>query len=521
MNHTPNSSDNLFLRGHASLRNKQLKLPGKLILLALLPLLLMFVLVLWFGQVQLQRDIATQADRTGSELARQIATLVADPLAANDTLSLNIILAQWAQSPLVAHTSLTAADSNRIVAQAGRKPSADSLAPGQGQFIAAVHFQDELIGQLHLSLAQAPFAAPSANLLQRLIWSLVLLIVVAGLIAWRLGAGMRRVLGGLGNWYGDSGIAPPGMSRSDELGDLARRFAERRIVDLPPLPEPEPEPEPEVEIFDEALLEDQHPVAEPDNVTADIVESTAEDQPEREVDDVDIDALTSDGLTTAADTTPVAPIDTEDAEAAAMLSEQLDELPKPVDMPAPASTVLAIRLGNQHTLHRLPRPRLLGLLERYREQLEQASYACGGQLHTLQDGTSLVFFHPSDTDQLGDALCCGELMRVLGHELQVQIADTGVALHLQIALCHASLADIAPDDLAEQVPDCGQMLDRMQYSRNLLLLDAELANDALIRDRAVVRRLATPPGIYCVERLREPYQAQLEQQLDSLGKQPD
>ncbi|WGK62572.1 hypothetical protein QAO71_04860 [Halopseudomonas sp. SMJS2] len=132
-----------------------------------------------------------------------------------------------------------------------------------------------------------------------------------------------------------------------------------------------------------------------------------------------------------------------------------------------------------------------------------------------------MFFHPSDTDQLGDALCCGELMRVLGHELQVQIADTGVALHLQIALCHAPCADIAPDDLTEQVPDCAQMLERMQYSRNLLLLDAELANDALIRDRAVLRRLATPPGIYCVERLREPYQRQLEQQLEVLGKQQD
>ncbi|MCO5786529.1 hypothetical protein DHB74_09230 [Pseudomonas sp. G11-1] len=519
MNHTPSSSDNLFLRGHASLRNKRLKLPGTLILLTLVPLLLILVLVLWFGQVQLQRDIATQADRTGSELARQIATLIADPLAANDTLSLNITLAQWTQSPLIAHTSLTAAGSNRIVAQAGQKPPADNLAPGQGEFIAAVHFQDELIGRLHLSLAKTPFTAPSANLLQRLIWALVLLIIIAGLIAWRLGAGMRRVLAGLGNWYGDSGIAPPGMTRSDELGDLARRLAERRIVDLPPLPEPEPEPEPEEEVFDETLLED--PAEEPDSVTADTAESTPEDQPEREVDEADIDALTSDELATAADAPPTAPIDTEDTEAAAMLSEQLDELPEAAAMPAPASTVLAIRLGNHHTLHRLPRPRLLGLLERYREQLEQASRACGGQLHTLQDGTSLVFFHPSDTDQLGDALCCGELMRVLGHELQVQIADTGVALHLQIALCHAPCADIAPDDLTEQVPDCAQMLERMQYSRNLLLLDAELANDALIRDRAVLRRLATPPGIYCVERLREPYQRQLEQQLEVLGKQQD
>ena len=515
MNHTPNSSDNLFLRGHASLRNKQLKLPGKLILLVVLPLVLMFVLVLWFGQVQLQRDIATQADRTGSELARQIATLVADPLAANDTLSLNIILAQWAQSPLVAHTSLSVADSNRIVAQAGRKPSTDNLAPGQGEFIAAVHFQDELIGQLHLSLAKAPFAAPSADLVQRLVWSLVLLIIVAGLIAWRLGAGMRRVLAGLGNWYGDSGIAPPGLRRSDELGDLARRLAERRIIDLPPLPEPEPEPEPEV--FDEVLLDDPQPAADQDRFAADELEPLADYQQDTDpesniqVDETIIDAPAP------PDTPPAPETDSADSDTAEQLNEQLDELPEPPIAVAPASTVLAIRLGNQHTLHRLPRPRLLGLLERYREQLEQASLACGGQLHTLQDGTSLVFFHPAPGDQFGNALCCGELMRVFGHELQIQIADTGIALHLQIALCHTPCADIAADDLAEQVSDCAQMLDRLQYSRNLLLMDAELAGDELVRDRAVVRRLASPAGIYCVERLREPYQQQLERRLNSLG----
>lgn len=513
LNHTPNSSDNLFLRGHASLRKKRLTLPSMLMLLTLVPLLLMFVLVLWFGQFQLQRDIARQADQAGSELARQIASLVADPLAANDTLSLNIILAQWVQNPMIAQASLTGAN-NRVVAEAGRRPAANSLAPGQGRFIAAVHFQDELIGQLHLSLARTPFTEPVNNMLQGLLWSLALLLVIAGLIAWRLGVGMRHVLAGLGNWYGDSGMPAPGVRRADELGDLARRLAERRITDLPPEPEPEPEPELEPEIDEaemesfEELVEELQPL-----LAAEMEPETEDPDPSAAVDTPRIDTETDN------ETAAIEPDNAAAADTAVTLSDELTELePAPVP-PAPASTVLAIRLGDQNTLHRLPRPRLLDLLERYREQLEQTSRACDGQLHTLMDGTSLIFFHPDNTDQLGNALCCGELMRVLGHELQIQIADTGIALHVQIALCHTPCQDIPADELAQASDDCALMLERMQYSRNLLLLDAELAGSGLLNDKATLRRLASQPGIYCVERLREPYQGQLEQHLQSVSKQ--
>src|SRR5690606_32086803 len=160
---------------------------------------------------------------------------------------------------------------------------------------------------------------------------------------------------------------------------------------------------------------------------------------------------------------------------------------------------LAIRLDNLQTLSRLPRPRLLALLERYREQLEQASNAYGGQLHTLRDGSSLILFHPEHPDQLGAALCCGELMRVLGHELQLQIADTGIALHIQLALCHTPCQGIELDQLQEESPDCARLLERMQHSRNLLLLDSELATSGLLSDKAVSRRLASQPGSHCVE----------------------
>lgn len=507
MKPTQHSPDNLFLRGHASLRQKRLTLPSTLVLLALIPLLLMFLMVLWFGQFQLQRDIARQADQAGGELARQIASLVADPLAADDTLSLNIILAQWAQNPLIAHTSLTGG-SSRIVAEAGRRPSAENLAPGEGRFVAAVHFQDELIGQLHLSLARGPFAAPVANLVESLLWCLGLLALAAGLIAWRLGVGMRHTLAGLGNWYADSDQPAPGLRRGDEIGDLARRLAERRITDLPALPEPEAEPEPEPEL-EPAFA------ADPDLAFAAQPDSTQEDGLDIDL-DVDPD---EDPHAFPPDLMDVEQSDARDEETAIELSSDLAELAaSPVAAPEqPASAVLAIRLDNLQTLSRLPRPRLLALLERYREQLEQASNAYGGQLHTLRDGSSLILFHPEHPDQLGAALCCGELMRVLGHELQLQIADTGIALHIQLALCHTPCQGIELDQLQEESPDCARLLERMQHSRNLLLLDSELATSGLLSDKAVSRRLASQPGSHCVERLLEPYQSRLEQQLKILA----
>ncbi len=513
MNPKQPSPDNLFLRGHATLRQKRLTLPSSLMLLALIPLLAMFLLVLWFGQFQLQRDIARQADQAGSELTRQIATLVADPLAANDTLSLNIILAQWAQNPLIAHATLTGTN-GRTVAEAGRRPGTDNLAPGQGRFTAAVHAQEELIGQLQLSLAREPFSAPVARLLKGLLWSLALLVLIAGVTAWRLGVNMRRILVGLGNWYADSNQPAPGIHRGDELGDLARRLAQRRITDLPPEPEPEPEPEPVLDTEVDVGFEVDS--ASPADDIA-LHDEESEQTPATAVSEADIGDSASITAELPALSEDIAPDEEEIRSTAAELSEQLNELPATPLEQSPASTLLAIRLGNLQSLHRLPRPRLLALLERYREQLEQTGRSCGGQLHTLMDGTSLILFHPDHPDQLGAALCCGELLRVLGHELQLQIADTGIALHIQLALCHTPCQDIAPDQLPEESTDCAQMLERLQHSRNLLLLDSELANSGLLKDKAILRRLASQPGSHCVERLLEPYQGELEKQLKVLG----
>lgn len=506
-NHNSNSPDNLFLRGHASLRHKRPRLFGTLALLCLGPLFVLLLVLLWLGVFQLKQDVAVQADNTGTELTRQLASLVAEPLAANDTLSMNIILAQWVQNPLIAHASLTATN-QRTVAEAGRKPNTHKLAPGKGRFTAMVHSQDEQIGQLELSLAREPFTAPAATLVERLLWVLGVVTLVGCFIAWRVAINIRRVLTGLGEWYGDQGVVAPGVRRADEIGDLARRLNERRITDLPPLPEPEPVIEPEPE-FEEEI---DSPVA-----NTPLAEGLKDDQDLS--DDQDSDSENIENPVSGPDDLNVAEAAVEDHEVDAQQSsteEPSEPAVEPAPIPAP-SAVLAVRLGNQPALHRLPRPRLLSLLERYREQLEQSTSLSGGELHTLDDGTSLILFHPPSDDPLGRALCAGELLRVLGHDLQLAVADTGIVPHIQLALCHAPLVNIPLEDLPIQSPACAKMFERMQHSRNLLLLDTDLATGALLQEKAMVRRLASQPDTYCVERLRQPYQNRLEQHVTAFS----
>ena len=52
-----------------------------------------------------------------------------------------------------------------------------------------------------------------------------------------------------------------------------------------------------------------------------------------------------------------------------------------------------------------------------------------------------------------------------------------------------------------------------QHSRNLLLVEQRVAQDALARQRARIRPIASPEGASCVERLLDPYPALLERQL--------
>ena len=119
----------------------------------------------------------------------------------------------------------------------------------------------------------------------------------------------------------------------------------------------------------------------------------------------------------------------------------------------------------------------------------------------------------SGDDYLTHALCCGELMRALGHALQIEVADSGITLQLQLGLTRSDEA-ISPSQaellLSEATQDA---LALAQHSRNLLLVQRSVADDPLLRQRARIRAIASPEGASCVERLLEPYPSLLERQL--------
>ncbi|UJJ30835.1 histidine kinase [Halopseudomonas maritima] len=496
--------DNLFLRCYANLRRRSLTLAGALPLMVLGPMLLMLILLLWLGKFQLSQDIAQQADRAGSALARQISASVAEPLAAEDRLSLNMLLAQWAQNPMIAHVSLYS-PSNRLLAEAGSEPSRQLRAPGQGRYPAAVHLQDQLAGQVQLTLSAAPFAQPAQQLLERLIWGLVLIGGLGGLLAWHRGRELSRQLSALAEWDTSPNYPAPGYRRRDELGELSRAMLAHRGL----LPEPEPEPVP-APLAEPAYINvaDSATAADPSPDTAAVDETPTETPNAAAANPSD-----SDSAETEQD-----PQD-EAAPSEAVTDATADEEPAPS---LARQAMLAVRLGNQEALRRLPRERLMTLLERYRQQVQRACQLYGGEQHTLFDGTSVLLFR--DNPEAGGAelkhgLCCGELLRVLGHDLQIEIADTGTALHLQLALGHAAgLAGLDEKALGEH-PACQQVLEQLQHSRNLLLVHAELAASEPLRQCASTRRLASQPGTFCIERLLEPYQSLLERQLSSLYNQ--
>ncbi|TVP89682.1 MAG: histidine kinase [Pseudomonadaceae bacterium] len=521
MSRTP-SSDNLFLRGWANLRAGRVSLRSRLLLLSLLP-----ALIIWLSALSLQAswhaETAKQADDIGHELSRQIANSLLDPLLADDQLSLNLQLAQWRQNPLIAHARLYGAD-NRVIAEAGRARSASSLAPGEGSFVASLQHQDNLVGRLHLSLAGEPFRLPLSGLLTSLSLVSLIVLLLAGLLAWQQGSAIRRVLRQLGNWSAEQDQPPAGIKRKDELGELAQQLAQRRIIDQPvPLLEDTADANDlaDLESSTEASLDKPQPEdGDPPFCAIDLTAGVPEDDTEEHAETPATDTPAVDQLTDGSGEEKV----TEPAPSASSTPlpaapEVAEAEPESAVEPEATLLVLAIGLGNLEALQRLPRPRLLNLLERYRSHVQQAAKLYAGKLQSLEDGSSLIVFHSAQQPQeaLTHALCCGELLRVLGHDLQIEIADTGLALHMQLALGEVQ-SDLASHELAH-APACEQVLEQVKHSRNLLLLDADMAEREAVRTLAVTRRLASQPEIYCVERLNEPYQSLLERQLNHLYQQ--
>nr|WP_153391370.1 AhpA/YtjB family protein [Pseudomonas sp. FSL R10-1350] len=451
--------------------------------------------------LQFKQAMHEQADALGQSLTTQTATSATELLVSNDILSLNVLLNNLTKNPLVAHAAIYSVD-NRILAEAGQRPKSGLLGETEGVYQTKITFQDVTAGHLRISLDMHQFEQPMTISLQSMGILSAILLALALALSLRLGRNITTPLLQLRVWLREPDPYTPAINRQDEIGDLARQLHTRLA---PPAPEPEPEPEPEYD--DEEEAEDDEPAFEVRNLRDPGFDETppapAPKAAPRQVISAEED-------------------ENDDEDPFADLRDTASEAPAPVVKAQPAkpaapqpSAVLAVQLGAQEQLRRLPRARLMELLERYRDCLNQAASLYQSELHTLNDGSTLMLFHSEDSgdDYLTNAICCGELLRALGHALQIEVADSGITLQLQLGLVLGEgLSGMSQIDLllTETAQDA---LALSQHSRNLLLVERKISDDALIRQRARIRPIASPEGACCVERLMEPYPSMLERQL--------
>jgi len=326
----------------------------------------------------------------------------------------------------------------------------------------------------------------------------LILLALTLMLSLRLGRQLATPLMQLRLWLRDPDDPAPGAGRQDEIGDLARQLQSRLVPE---------KPEAELDLSD--ALDDDY-FDQSDDHSIDSRSPAA--QPERFDIELDDESHRPRGFSANADD-DVQQLDDDVPFELPSLGSPSVQPPTP---PQPTrSAVLAIQLGGQEQLRRLPRPRLTELLQRYRDCLQQAATLYQAELHTLNDGSSLMLFHSQDDEQnyLTHAICCGELMRALGHALQIDVADSGITLQLQLALTQGDgLFDLSQGDLLLSQP-AQAALDMSLHSRNLLLVEASISEDRLIQQRARIRPIASPEGACCVERLLDPYPSLLERQL--------
>ncbi|MDH2240534.1 AhpA/YtjB family protein [Pseudomonas sp. GD03909] len=488
--------DNFFLMVYRAVRQHRVPLVLRIASHTLLLVALALVIYAWVIGMQFKHAMEQQADALGQSLVTQTAASATDLLVANDILSLNVLLSNLVKNPLVAHAAIYSVD-NRVLAESGTRPQQGLLGDDNGLYSTPISFQEVIAGHLRVSLDMQQFQQPMTISLQSMGLLSLILLALTLILSLRLGRQLATPLMQLRLWLRDPDDPAPGAGRQDEIGDLARQLQARLVPE---------KPEPELDMSD--ALDDNYFDQRDEHSPSDQSYAPQFERFDMELDD---EPRRSPRLSTSADDE----LEVLDDEVIFDATPVAAKVAQPAAPRPSCSAVLAIQLGGQEQLRRLPRPRLTELLQRYRDCLQQAATLYQAELHTLNDGSSLMLFHSQDDEQnyLTHAICCGELMRALGHALQIEVADSGITLQLQLGLTRGdNLVDLSQGDLLLSEP-AQAALDMSLHSRNLLLVERSISEDSLIQQRARIRPIASPEGACCVERLLEPYPSLLERQL--------
>jgi len=488
--------DNFFLMVYRAVRQHRVPLVLRIASHTLLLVALALVIYAWVIGMQFKHAMEQQADALGQSLVTQTAASATDLLVANDILSLNVLLSNLVKNPLVAHAAIYSVD-NRVLAESGTRPQQGLLGDDNGLYSTPISFQEVIAGHLRVSLDMQQFQQPMTISLQSMGLLSLILLALTLILSLRLGRQLATPLMQLRLWLRDPDDPAPGAGRQDEIGDLARQLQARLVPE---------KPEPELDMSD--ALDDDYFDQRDEHSPSDQSYAPQFERFDMELDD---EPRRSPRLSTSADDE----LEVLDDEVTFDATPVAAKVAQPAAPRPSCSAVLAIQLGGQEQLRRLPRPRLTELLQRYRDCLQQAATLYQAELHTLNDGSSLMLFHSQDDEQnyLTHAICCGELMRALGHALQIEVADSGITLQLQLGLSRGdNLVDLSQGDLLLSEP-AQAALDMSLHSRNLLLVERSISEDSLIQQRARIRPIASPEGACCVERLLEPYPSLLERQL--------
>lgn len=420
---------------------------------------------------QLQWSVQQQADALGQSLLQQTRSVAEGALSADDTLSVAVLLRDLVNNPYVSHAALYSAD-NRILAEAGKRPKSTSTL--HNLYSQQLSFENVIAGSLHLHIDINKLQQPLTTSMQSMAVLGLVLLVLALILSVHLARSLALPLQSLSNWLINPAPPAPFIQRSDEIGLLARQLNQYFIDDTQTASIP--------------ILEPADDLTQASATAPHITKADEQAAPYLRL--VDSIALNT--------------VDTAHLDAAQSLT--------------PRTAVLAVEFGSMEQLRQLPSERFNQLTKKYRQAVQQSTALYGGQLHALTDGRSLITFHSEHNEYPRNALCCGELLRAFGHALQLEVADSGIALHIQLGLSEGpsakevSLGELLLSESAQTA------LNLSQHSRNLLLLSDSLAKHSSIAACSRIRPVTQPADACCLETLLNPYPALLQNQLHNLQK---